>query len=92
MDDDYNDGQTYMVKWKKKAGTTEFATTVKVGNAKDGVSKLAVEEKIKAKFTEAGGIQIEAKVKNSGDVAYEFESDCLKVSNYSFKLKSYVGY
>jgi len=80
MEDDYNDGNKYVVKWKKKAGKTEFATTVKVGDAKEGVSKLAVEEKIKAKFTEAGGIQIETKIKNSGDVAYEIESDCLKVS------------
>ena len=81
MEDDYNDGQKYMVKWKKKAGTTEFATTVKVGDAKDGSHKLAVEEKVKAKFTEAGGVQIECKFKNSGDYTYEVESDCLKVSS-----------
>lgn len=80
MEDDYNDGQKYVVKWKKKAGSTEFATTVKVGDAKEGASKLAVEEKLKLKMKEAGGIQLESKIKNSGDVTYELESDCLKVS------------
>jgi hypothetical protein len=55
MEDDFNDGQLYVVKHKKKVGTTEFATTVKVADAKDASSKLAVEEKIKAKFKEMGG-------------------------------------
>ena len=55
MEDDYNDGQLYVIKHKKKAGTSEFGTTVKVGEKKDGVSKLALEEKIKAKTKEFGG-------------------------------------
>jgi hypothetical protein len=33
MDDDYNDGQQYVIKHKKKVGNSEFATTVKVANA-----------------------------------------------------------
>jgi len=55
MDDDYNDGQLYVVKHKKKAGSVEFATTVKVSDPKSGESKLAVEEKLKCKVKEFGG-------------------------------------
>ena len=53
---------------------------MKVGNPKNGESKVAVEEKVKAKLTEMGGMEIECKVKNSGDLSYEYESNCLQVS------------
>ena len=56
MEDDFNDGQLYVVKHKKKVGSTEFATTVKVADAKDGNSKLAVEEKIKSKYKGMKGV------------------------------------
>lgn len=87
MEDDFNDGQKYVVKWKKKLDQgTEFATTVKVGEAKEGAHKVAVEEKIKTKMSEMGGLQAECKFKNSGEVSYEVESDCLKVSNTNSDL------
>jgi len=78
MEDDFHDGQKYVMKWKKKSGKHEFATTVKVGEEKEGSHKLAVEEKVKTKMAEMGGMQFECKFKNSGDVSYEMESDCLK--------------
>ena len=80
MEDDFHDGQKYVVKWKKKAGKQEFATTLKVAEAKEGSHKLSAEEKIKAKVNEMGGMQCETKIKNNGDVAFEVESDALKVS------------
>jgi hypothetical protein len=87
MDDDYNDGQQFVVKHKKKAGNCEFGSTVKIGEQKDGKNKLAVEEKIKVKLKDfMGGVQSECKLKNNGDLVYECESDCLKVSYQTFHL------
>lgn len=58
----------------------ELATTAKVGELKDGKHKLALEEKLKFKLSEAGGWEYEVKAKNNGDVAYEVESNALRVS------------
>ena len=68
MEDDWNDGQLYTVKLKNKTNAAEFATTAKVGQAADGVHKLALEEKVKASHKEMGGFKFEGKIKNSGDV------------------------
>lgn len=74
MEDDWNDGQQYVVKMKNKSSSgQEFGTTVKVGEAKSGSHKLAVEEKFKWKMTEFGGWEGEAKVKSSGDLDYKHE-------------------
>lgn len=71
MEDDYNDGQFLVVKDKRKAGNHEFASTIKVGENKGGKHKLAFEEKIKSKFDEFGGVDLEMKFKNNGQVAVE---------------------
>ena len=55
-------------------------------NKKENNHKLSVEEKMKFKVKEFGGIQCEAKWKNNGELSYEYESDALKVS---FIIKSY---
>jgi hypothetical protein len=43
MEDDWNDGQQYVLKIKNKGPSTEFATTFKAGQAKDGKHKLSAE-------------------------------------------------
>lgn len=78
MEDDYNDGQQLVVKDKRKAGDHEFNTSVKVGEAKNGASKLVIEEKIKSKFAEIGGMRQECKVKNDGTLSCENQFDGLK--------------
>ena len=84
MEDDWNDGQHLTMKLKNKAKHHESATTFKVAEVKDGKHKLAAEEKMKLKMTELGGLEMEVKVKNSGAMSYEFESNCLQVSLISF--------
>lgn len=74
MEDDWNDGQQYVFKMKNKSATgQEFGTTLKVGEAKSGVHKVAFEEKMKYKIAEFGGQEGEAKFKSSGDVDYKIE-------------------
>lgn len=80
MDDDFNDGQAYVVKHKLKIpeSKSEFGTTVKVGHASGGSSKLAVEEKFKTKVDDFGGLEFETKFKSNGDISGEIESNYLR--------------
>ena len=72
MEDDYNDGQAYTLKLTNKGDKGfENTLTAKVGEAKDGAHKLALEEKMKEAFTELGGMNYEGKWKNNGDMEGE---------------------
>ena len=71
MEDDYNDGQLYTVKLKNKANGVANDTTAKVGEAKDGSHKLALENKVKGTVSEIGGFDFEVKYKNSGDADFQ---------------------
>lgn len=79
MEDDWNDGQAYMVKLATKNGPAEFTTTAKVAEEKSAAHKLALEWKNKYVDKDAlGGLDFEVKVKNSGEVAADYKSDVLK--------------
>ena len=90
MEDDWNDGQMLVVKDKRKVLDQDYATTLKVGEAKDGKQKVALEQKIKFKGPELGGYEKEAKFKSNGTISYEAKSLVLKVSNrYKINLNVY---
>jgi|DEB0MinimDraft_12_1074336.scaffolds.fasta_scaffold06633_6 hypothetical protein len=78
MEDDWNDGKQYVLKIKNKGPQgTEFATSFKVGEEKDGKHKLAAEEKLKFKHPECGGMEWEVKLKNDGSCSWELENNSL---------------
>ena len=57
---------------------------MKVGESKAGSHKVALEEKMKYKMTEFGGLEGECKVKSSGDIDYKYEMNWPKVSLNNF--------
>jgi len=79
MEDDYNDGQTLVVKDKRKMpGGFENTNTVKVGDAKDGQHKVALETKFKGHlFT--NDTTVEAKFKNSGLHSSEYTHELVSL-------------
>jgi len=81
MEDDWNDGQKLVLKAKHKGEGSEFSTSMKIGEEKDGKHKVAAEEKMKLKGSECGGWETEMKMKNNGSISYECESNYLQVSN-----------
>lgn len=68
----------------------EFGTTLKVGEAKSGVHKVAFEEKMKYKMSEFGGHEGECKFKSSGDLDYKLEMNFPKVSIYDFLMPIFI--
>lgn len=79
MEDDWNDGQTYVVKMVNKKAGAEFTNTAKVADAKSDAHKVALEHKFKVVSKDvANGLEAEVKVKNSGEIAHETKCDYLK--------------
>jgi len=79
MEDDWNDGQTYVLKTTSKCGDAELTNTAKVADQKNDAHKVALEHKTKFVNKEVlNGLETEFKLKNSGEVAYECKSDYLK--------------
>lgn len=79
MEDDWNDGQTYVLKTVHKGKGTEFTNTAKVGDQKNDAHKVALEHKTKATEKDTlGGFECEVKAKNSGEIGYDCKWDYLK--------------
>lgn len=80
MEDDWNDGQAYVLKLTQKYGSDELVSTAKVGEAKSAAHKIALEQKFKnvVKDGAFGSFDGEIKVKNSGEIAVDFKHDYLK--------------
>jgi len=80
MEDDWNDGQAYVVKHVMKGDDTEFTTTAKVGEAKGDSHKVSLEHKMKLNQTKdnAYPFDSEIKLKNNGEIHADVKSDFLK--------------
>jgi hypothetical protein len=72
FEDDFNEGKLYTVKHKKDLGNkTEIETNIKVNEPSGTSHKLAADHKVKGKVAEFGGVSWEAKIAESGKVAYK---------------------
>lgn len=78
MEDDWNDGQAYVVKTTHKGGDAEYTTTSKVAEPKGDAHKVALEAKNKWTSKAYNGFVVETKLKNSGEVYCDGKSDYLK--------------
>lgn len=76
-EDDYNDGQKFVIKDKRKAAGQEFSTSLKIGEKKEDAHKVSFEEKMKLRWEELGGVSSELKLKNNGTIPWESQWDCI---------------
>lgn len=78
MEEDWNDGQAYVVKHTTKGAGATFTNTAKAADAKSDSHKVALETKCKYETKEFNGAVFEGKIKNNGEVSIDYKFDYLK--------------
>lgn len=74
MEDDFNEGQKYVIKHKVKLGQYgDIEGNYKVGEEKSGSHKLAVDGKVSGEVSDFGGVKYEFTRKQDSSIEYKEE-------------------